>query len=40
MMRIKTDVYHYLNFDEIEDFEDFGRVIPADQMPKLEEAVV
>ena len=40
MMRIKTDLYHYLNFDEIDGFEDFGRAIPVEQMPKLEEAVV
>jgi aconitate hydratase 2/2-methylisocitrate dehydratase len=36
----KAELYRYLNFNEIEGFEDFGRVIPADQMPKLEEAVV
>ncbi len=36
----KADLYRYLNFNEIEGFEDFGRVIPVDQMPKLEEAVV
>ncbi|MBP0030485.1 bifunctional aconitate hydratase 2/2-methylisocitrate dehydratase [Roseofilum sp. Guam] len=36
----KADLYRYLNFNEIEDFEDFGRVIPVEQMPKLEEAVV
>ncbi|GEM_PF-2371379 len=40
MMKIKADLYRYLNFNEIEGFEGFGRVIPADQMPKLEEAVV
>ncbi|MBP0015517.1 MAG: bifunctional aconitate hydratase 2/2-methylisocitrate dehydratase [Roseofilum sp. SBFL] len=36
----KADLYRYLNFNEIEGFEDFGRVIPVEQMPKLEEAVV
>lgn len=36
----KADLYRYLNFNEIENFEDFGRVISVEQMPKLEEAVV
>ncbi|WP_254174729.1 bifunctional aconitate hydratase 2/2-methylisocitrate dehydratase [Planktothrix pseudagardhii] len=36
----KGDLYRYLNFDQIENFEDFGRVIPVDQMPKLEEVLV
>lgn len=36
----KAELYRYLNFNEIENFEDFGRVIPVEQMPKLEEAVV
>ncbi|MDJ1177851.1 bifunctional aconitate hydratase 2/2-methylisocitrate dehydratase [Roseofilum sp. BLCC_M91] len=36
----KAELYRYLNFNEIEGFEDFGRVIPVEQMPKLEEAVV
>ncbi|MDJ1185154.1 bifunctional aconitate hydratase 2/2-methylisocitrate dehydratase [Roseofilum casamattae] len=36
----KDELYRYLNFNEIDGFEDFGRVIPVDQMPKLEEAVV
>jgi aconitate hydratase 2/2-methylisocitrate dehydratase len=36
----KGDLYRYLNFNEIEDFENFGRVIPVDQMPKLEAALV
>jgi aconitate hydratase 2 / 2-methylisocitrate dehydratase len=31
----KGDLYRYLNFDEIAGFEDFGRVIPVDMMPKL-----
>jgi aconitate hydratase 2 / 2-methylisocitrate dehydratase len=33
-------LYRYLNFDEIEGFENFGRVIPVDIMPKLEEVLV
>jgi aconitate hydratase 2/2-methylisocitrate dehydratase len=36
----KGDLYRYLNFNEIENFENFGRVIPESQMPKLEEALV
>ncbi|MEA5467510.1 bifunctional aconitate hydratase 2/2-methylisocitrate dehydratase [Spirulina sp. 06S082] len=36
----KGDLYRYLNFNEIDNFEDFGRVIPEGQMPKLEEALV
>ena len=36
----KADLYRYLNFDEIEGFEDFGRVIPVDKMPKIEEVLV
>jgi aconitate hydratase 2/2-methylisocitrate dehydratase len=36
----KGDLYRYLNFDEIEGFEDFGRVIPVDKMPKFEEVLV
>ncbi|MDJ1172106.1 bifunctional aconitate hydratase 2/2-methylisocitrate dehydratase [Roseofilum sp. BLCC_M154] len=36
----KAELYRYLNFNEIEGFEDFGRVIPVEEMPKLEEAVV
>jgi aconitate hydratase 2/2-methylisocitrate dehydratase len=31
------DVYRYLNFDAIEDFEDEGRVIPLEQMPRIED---
>ncbi len=31
----KPNLYLYLYFDEIEGFEDFGRVIPVAQMPKL-----
>lgn len=34
------DLYRYLNFNEIEDFEEEGRVIPVEKMPKLEEALV
>ncbi|MFM6197432.1 MAG: bifunctional aconitate hydratase 2/2-methylisocitrate dehydratase, partial [Planktothrix sp.] len=36
----KGDLYRYLNFDQIENFEDFGRVIPVDQMPQLDEVLV
>lgn len=36
----KADLYRYLNFNEIEDLEDFDRVVPVEKMPKLEEAVV
>ncbi|MGA0198996.1 MAG: hypothetical protein ACO3NK_07710, partial [Prochlorotrichaceae cyanobacterium] len=36
----KADLYRYLNFNEIEDFENFGRVVPESQMPKLEEVLV
>ncbi|MEL0590937.1 MAG: hypothetical protein U1V55_14425 [Planktothrix rubescens PR222] len=36
----KGDLYRYLNFDEIEDFEDFGRVIPVDMMPNLDKVWV
>lgn len=32
-----ADLYRYLNFDQIEGFEDEGRVIPLDQMPKIDE---
>jgi len=31
------DLYRYLNFNEIEGFEDEGRVIPVDQLPKIED---
>jgi aconitate hydratase 2/2-methylisocitrate dehydratase len=31
------DLYRYLNFDQIAGFEDQGRVIPLDQMPRLED---
>lgn len=32
-----ADLYRYLNFDQIAGFEDEGRVIPLDEMPKIEE---
>ncbi|MGL5871055.1 MAG: bifunctional aconitate hydratase 2/2-methylisocitrate dehydratase [Xenococcaceae cyanobacterium] len=31
------DLYRYLNFDRIENFEDEGRVIPLEEMPKIED---
>jgi len=31
------DLYRYLNFNEIPDFEEEGRVVPADQIPSIEE---
>ncbi|MEH2335165.1 bifunctional aconitate hydratase 2/2-methylisocitrate dehydratase [Nostoc sp.] len=31
------DLYRYLNFDQIAGFEDEGRVIPLEDMPKLED---
>ncbi|MFQ3585253.1 MAG: bifunctional aconitate hydratase 2/2-methylisocitrate dehydratase [Cyanobacteriota bacterium] len=31
------ELYRYLNFNEIPNFEDEGRVIPLDQMPKIED---
>ncbi|MEM6500477.1 MAG: bifunctional aconitate hydratase 2/2-methylisocitrate dehydratase [Cyanobacteria bacterium P01_C01_bin.89] len=33
----ESDLYRYLNFDEIEGFEDEGRVIAIEDMPKIEE---
>ncbi|MBS0017884.1 MAG: bifunctional aconitate hydratase 2/2-methylisocitrate dehydratase, partial [Arthrospira sp. SH-MAG29] len=33
------DLYRYLNFDQIAGFEDEGRVIPLDQMPKIEDVL-
>ncbi|MBD2393727.1 bifunctional aconitate hydratase 2/2-methylisocitrate dehydratase [Cyanobacterium aponinum FACHB-4101] len=33
----KGELYRYLNFNEIDGFEDEGRVIPLDQMPKIED---
>jgi aconitate hydratase 2 / 2-methylisocitrate dehydratase len=35
----KGDLYRYLNFDQIDGFENFGRVIPESEMPKLEALV-
>jgi aconitate hydratase 2/2-methylisocitrate dehydratase len=32
-----ADLYRYLNFDQIPDFEDEGRVIPLDEMPRIED---
>ncbi|MDY6936395.1 MAG: bifunctional aconitate hydratase 2/2-methylisocitrate dehydratase [Cyanobacteriota bacterium] len=32
-----SDLYRYLNFNEIDGFEDEGRVIPLEDMPKIEE---
>ena len=31
------DLYRYLNFDQIANFEDEGRVIPLEEMPKIED---
>ena len=33
----KGELYRYLNFNEIDGFEDEGRVIPLEQMPKIED---
>ncbi|NEO97109.1 MAG: aconitate hydratase B, partial [Moorea sp. SIO3G5] len=32
-----SDLYQYLNFDQIAGFEDEGRVIPIEEMPKIED---
>jgi aconitate hydratase 2 / 2-methylisocitrate dehydratase len=32
-----ADLYRYLNFDEIAGFEDEGRVIALEDMPKIED---
>ena len=32
-----SELYRYLNFDQIANFEDQGRVIPLDQMPRIED---
>jgi aconitate hydratase 2/2-methylisocitrate dehydratase len=32
-----ADLYRYLNFDQIPGFEDEGRVIPLEEMPKIED---
>jgi len=34
---LAADLYRYLNFDQIAGFEDEGRVIPLEQMPKIED---
>lgn len=34
---LAADLYRYLNFDQIPGFEDEGRVIPLDQMPRIED---
>ena len=31
------ELYRYLNFDQIDNFEDEGRVIPLEEMPKIED---
>jgi aconitate hydratase 2/2-methylisocitrate dehydratase len=31
------ELYRYLNFDRIAGFEDEGRVIPLEEMPKIED---
>lgn len=35
-----SDLYRYLNFDQISGFEDQGRVIPVEKMPKSEDLLV
>ena len=32
-----AELYRYLNFDEIAGFEDEGRVIPLEEMPRIED---
>jgi len=32
-----SDLYRYLNFDQIANFEDEGRVIPLEEMPRIED---
>ena len=32
-----AELYRYLNFDRISGFEDEGRVIPIEEMPKIED---
>ena len=32
-----NDLYRYLNFDQISGFEDEGRVIPLEEMPRIED---
>ncbi|MGH8000974.1 MAG: hypothetical protein ACREPR_16485, partial [Brasilonema sp.] len=31
------NLYRYLNFDQIAGFEDEGRVIPLEEMPRIED---
>ena len=33
----ESDLYRYLNFDQIDNFADEGRVIPLEEMPKIED---
>ena len=33
----ENDLYRYLNFDQIDNFADEGRVIPLEEMPKIED---
>jgi aconitate hydratase 2/2-methylisocitrate dehydratase len=33
----KGELYRYLNFNEIDNFEDEGRVIALEDMPKIED---
>ena len=33
----KDDLYRYLNFNEIDGFEDQGRVIAIEDIPKIED---
>ena len=33
----ENDLYRYLNFDQIDNFADEGRVIPIEEMPKIED---
>ncbi|MEM9217444.1 MAG: bifunctional aconitate hydratase 2/2-methylisocitrate dehydratase [Cyanobacteria bacterium P01_F01_bin.150] len=34
-----SELYRYLNFNEIPNFEDEGRVVPTDQMPEVEDSL-
>lgn len=34
------DLYRYLNFDQIPGFEDEGRIIPLEQLPRLEDLLI
>lgn len=34
---LSRDIYRYLNFDQISGFEDEGRVIPVEEMPRIED---